>query len=189
MIREKYAIRFPDIISMNDYNSVSIFSEKSIQKASNTFFDTFDALGSLAGLVLQKTKTKELSKQISSQKRALDETVENQKLQMQIEFEEYTKRLQERVKFEKEKMELDLKEMLLQTGSIVNKFSSSFEEQMKKSQVLADVIKQEKNFLLSVQMYINDLANDYSQRREYVKYCEMQRKSLELVNTYVKEMI
>lgn len=189
MIKEKYAIRFPGIQYFDKSPSTSLFSEKAVATASDTFLKTFDALGSLAGLALQKARTNELSKQLNIQKDALDKIVENQEEQQKIEFEEYTQRLQVKLKFEKEKMELEMKEMAFEVSAKISQFSISFEEEMKSNQILFGIIRNEENFLSSVQPYVELLAEDYSQRREYVLYCEMQRKSLELVNIYLSEMV
>lgn len=105
----KYAIRFPDLQNINYNKSISIFSEASIIKTTDTFIKTFDALGSLTEFIIQRNRTNELSKQLNAQKRALDANIDNLKEQRRIEFEEYTKRLQTQLQFEKESMELETK--------------------------------------------------------------------------------
>lgn len=189
MIRDKYAIRFPGMQNFDRDSSESIFSEKAIIATKDVFLKTFVALGSLTGLVVQKSRTHELSKQLNIQKAALDEIVENQKEQKKIEFEEYTERLQVQLKFEKEKMELEMQEMVLEVSKKISKFSVSFEEEMRSNQILLRVVRNEQSFLSSIQPYIEFLSDDYSHRREYVLYCERQRKSLELVNLYLSKMI
>lgn len=185
----KYAIRFPDLQDIKYNKSTNIFSEKSITETTNTFLKTFDVLGSLTEFIIQKNRTNELSKQLNAKKRVLDANIENFKEQQRLEFEEYTKRLQEKLKFEKEKLELETKKLILETNSTISDFSISFKENMKQHEILYNLICNEKKFLNSIKDYINDLSNDYSQRKEYVLYCEMQRKSLELVDQYMKELI
>lgn len=189
MIREKYAIRFPGIQNIDKNPTTSLFSAKAITTATDTFHKTFDALGSLTGLVLQKARTHELSKQLNIQRTAIDEIVEDQKEQKKIEFEEYTKRLQVKLESEQKKMELEMKEMAFEVREKISRFSISFEEGMKSNQILLKIIRSEENFLNDTCPYIELLAEDYSQRREYVLYCEMQRKSFELVNLYLREML
>lgn len=189
MTNVKYAIRFPDFQTVNHNQAISIFSEASIIKTTDTFLKTLDALGSLTEFVIQRNRTNELSKQLNAQKRSLDASVENLKEQKRIEFEEYTKRLQAQLKFEKERLELETKKLVLEASAKVNDFAISFEEHMMSNQVLHNLISDEAHFLESIKDYIDDLANDYVQRKEYVVYCEMQRKSLNLVNQYMAEMI
>ena len=185
----KYAIRFPDLQTVNYTHSISIFSEASITNTINTFLKTFDVLGSLTEFVVQRNRTKQLSRQLNARKRVLDASVENLKEQKRIEFEEYTKRLQTQLQFEKESLELETKKLILEASAKVKDFSISFEENMKSNRVLHNLISTEAHFLESIKDYIDDLASDYSQRKEYVLYCEMQRKSLNLVNQYMEEMI
>lgn len=185
----KYAIRFPDLQSINYNKPTSIFSEDSIISTADTFIKTFDALGSLTEFVIQKNRTNELSKQLNAKKRALDANIDNLKEQKRIEFEEYTKRLQTQLQFEKESMELETKKMILEASASANDFSVTFEESMRNNKVLHNMIGIEAHFLESIKDYIESLADDYSQRKEYVVYCELQRKSLDLVNQYMMEMI
>lgn len=189
MIKEKYAIRFPDMQNIERSSSASIFSETSIIETKNTFLKTFDALEGLTGLILQKARTHETSKQLNMQRVALDEEIENQKEQKRIEFEEYAERLQIQLKFEKEKMDMELKKMALEISEKVNQFSCSVEENIRSNQIFLRIIKNEQSTLEYIQPFIEFLAEDYSQRREYVLYCEMQRKSLQLVNLYLREMV
>lgn len=185
----KYAIRFPDLQSINDNKPVSIFSEDSVIKTTDTFIKTFDALGSLTEFVMQKNKTNELSKQLNAQKRVLDASIDNLKERKRVEFEEYTKRLQTQLQFEKESMQLDEKKLILEARTRANDFSVTFEESMRNNQILHNMISVEAHFLESIKDYIENLADDYSQRKEYVVYCELQRKSLDLVNQYMMEMV
>lgn len=189
MIKEKYAIRFPSMQNIERNLTTSIFSEKSIMKTSDTFFKTFDALGSLTGYVVQKNRTNELSKQLKAQEAALDATIDNLKEQQRIEFEEYSKRLQINLQYEKHEMELEMKKLAIEASKKVNNFSVSFEEMMKTNQILLNIIQKEQNFLNGVQDYIDKLADNYSQRKEYVIYCDLQRKALDLVNAYLNEMV
>ncbi len=185
----KYAIRFPDLQNINYNKSISIFSEASIIKTTDTFIKTFDALGSLTEFIIQRNRTNELSKQLNAQKRALDANIDNLKEQRRIEFEEYTKRLQTQLQFEKESMELETKKMVLEASTKANDFSVTFEEHMRNNKVFHKMIDEEARYLKSIKDYIENLDDDYSQRKEYVVYCEWQRKSLDLVNQYMMELI
>lgn len=185
----KYAIRFPDFPSISHNKPVSIFSKDSIIRTADTFIKTFDALGSLTEFVIQKNKTNELSKQLNAKKRALDASVNNLKEQKKIEFEEYTKRVQIQLQSVKESMELEAKRLVLEASTMANDFSVAFEKKMRNNKILRNMISEEARFLNSIKDYIENLADDYSQRKEYVVYCELQRKSLDLVNQYINEMV
>lgn len=188
MNNTKRAIRFPDLQRV-DNTQISIFSERSISKTSNTFLKTFDALGSLTEYIVQKNRTNELSKQLNAQKRGLNAKIDNLKEQKEFEFEEYTKRLQTKLQFEKESMKLEFEKLKQEAIANINDFSISFEENMKRSQTLHKIISQEAQFLETIKVYIENLSEKYSQCKEYVVYCEAQRKSLDLINKYLSEMI
>ena len=189
MIRKKYAIRFPELQDMGVSCTTNIFSEKSIRETGNTFFKTFDALGSLTGYVIQKNKTNELARQIAAEKAAFDTEIDNLTEQKRLEFEEYSKRLKIQLEYEKQKMELDMKELIFEASQRIADFSISFEEATRKNKIFLKIIQSEKKFLDSIQDYIKKLAEDYSRCKEYVLYCELQRKAYDLINTYLKEMI
>lgn len=189
MVRKKYAIRFPGMQYVERDSSISIFSEEAIIETEYTFIKTFDALGSLLGLIAQREKTKELSEQLEVQKITLDEIVKNEKEQQKIKTEEYIKRLEYQLKSEQEAMNLEMKKMLLEIKEKMNTFSISFEEAVKNNQMLFGIIRKEKEILNKIQPYIELWAKDYSQRREYVRYCEMQRRSLKQADKYLNEMV
>lgn len=185
----KYAIRFPDLQSLNYNKPSSIFSEDSIIEAADKFIKTFDAFGNLIEFVIQENKTNELSRQLNAQKRALDSSIDNLKEQKLIEFEEYTKRLQTKLHFEKENMKLEREKLVLEASARVNDFSVNFEESMRNNQVLYNMICKEAYFLYSINDYIENLADDYSHRTVYAFYCELHRKTLELVRKYMEEIV
>lgn len=187
MTNVKYAIRFPDLQSIDYKVSISIFSEASIVETANTFINTFDALGSLTEYVIQK-QNRGIIKTIEC-KRSLDASLDSLKEQKKIQFEEYSKRLQARLQNEKEQMKLEVEKLVLEASSKANEFSYNFEESMRSNQILRSMITTEVDFLNSIKGYIDNLADDCSRRKEYVMYCELQRKSLDLINQYMKEMV
>lgn len=79
--------------------------------------------------------------------------------------------------------------MVLEASTKANDFSVTFEEHMRNNKVFHKMIDEEARYLKSIKDYIENLDDDYSQRKEYVVYCEWQRKSLDLVNQYMMELI
>ena len=60
---------------------------------------------------------------------------------------------------------------------------------MKSNELFKKIIIREKAFLEGTHRYIEFLGNDFSNRKEYILYCDCERKSLELINNYLKLMI
>ncbi len=189
MIKKKYAVIFPEIQTVSNNTPVSIFSEQTVGESVKTFSKTFDAFGNLLDYVEQKNKTKELGKQLSSKRAALDAGIESFREQKQIEFEQYSDRLRIQMENEKEAMKMDLERIRLEVSAQIADFSVSFEEAMKTNQLFMNLIRKEHQFLKETEAYIDILQNDFSQHKAYVMYCELRRKSFELIDTYLKEMI
>jgi len=189
MWTNKYAVRFPGFENVNTKSSLSVFSENEIAKSENTFFKTFDLAYNLSDFVIQKNKTSELRKQLNAQKQALDVEIDNKIEQSKIQYEEESRRLQLRIEQEKKEMNLELKRLELETAKKAKDFSFSYEEYMKSNKIFRKIIIHEKAFLEETHRYIEFLGSDFSNRKEYILYCDFERKSLELINNYLKLMI
>ncbi len=185
----KFAVRFPGLEEADTKSYVSPFSESAVSTMEKTFVKTFDALGSLAGFVIQKSKTMELGKRLDIQKQALDVENSNKVEQLRIQYEEESKRIRIRTEQEKQKMDLELQKLIFETSEKAREFTFSYEEYMKKNELFRAVIIREKAFLEEVHRYIELLGDDFSNRKEYILYCDCERKSLEQINQYLKLMI
>ncbi len=189
MVKEKYAVIFPEIQTVGNNTPVSIFSERTVGEATKTFSKTFDAFENLLDYVEQKNKTKEFGKQLAVEKAALDVGIENFREQKQIEFKQYSDRLRIQAEKEKEAMKMELEKIRLEVSARIADFSVSFEEAMKENQLFMNLIREEHRILKETENYISTLQNDFSQHKAYVMYCELRRKSFELIDSYLKEMI
>ena len=98
MRMNKYAIRFPEYGNVD--TSFSIFSETAVVTTEKTFIKTFNAIESLTGFVIQKSRTSELGKQLNAQKRTLDLEIDNGIEQLNIQYEEESERLRLRIEQE-----------------------------------------------------------------------------------------
>lgn len=185
----KYAVRFPELETERTQHALSVYSENKVAQTEKSFLSTFNALGSLAGYVIQKNRTGELRKQLRVQKEALDVEIDNKKEQLKIKYEEESERIKARLKTEKQEMELAFQRLKMETVEQAKEFQFSYEEYMKTNQLFYAIIRKEKTFLEDIQPYINFLGEEFCNRREYIMYCDLQRKSLELVNIYLKQMI
>lgn len=185
----KYAVRFPAFQNINMASTVSVFSKNAVESTKEIFFKTFNVLDSLTGLVIQKSRTSELGKRLNAQRRALDAEIDNGIEQLKIQYEEESKRLQIKIKNAKQEMDLQLIKLKVETAKRAEEFSISYEEYMKSSKLFKEIIIREKSFLEEVQNYIELLGDDFSNRREYILYCDCERKSLELIDKYLKLMI
>lgn len=189
MIKRKYALRFPEIEMAKPVGLVNLYSEQEIQKTGETFRRTFDMMHSLADYVIQKNRTYEMRKQLDVQREALNAHLKQAEDQERIALVEYSKRLKLQLKEQKESLELELKMLAAETSQKVNEFSLSVEETLRASQLLLSLIRHEQELLDSFQPYLNRLKGDYTNRREYSQYCDMQRRAYERINGYLKDMI
>lgn len=189
MRMNKYAIRFPELGNMGPHSSLNIFSETSVLAAEGTFRKTFNVLDSLTGFVIQKNRTAEFGKQLIAQKRALDAEVDNNIEQLRIQNVEEAKRIQIKIEKEKQKMDFELQKLKIEIAERAKSFSFSYEEYMKSNKVFFGIITREKYFLEEIQSFIEGLGDEYSNRKEYILCCDLERKSLELIDTYLKQMI
>lgn len=186
---KKYAIRFPVLDSFRTQESLNIFSENRIIETQQTFSSVLNAAESLAGFIVQKNKTNELGKRISAQKEALDAEIKNKTEQKRIQYVEESKRLKIRLENEKKEMELEFQRLMMETAEQAKELEFSFEKFMQTNRILYNIVLREKKVIEDIQPYIGKLADDYSNRREYMKYCEIERKSIELINEYINQMI
>lgn len=189
MFKRKYGIQFPEIQVVQPLVPVSEFSERAIQETEDTFLKTFDLLHGLTNYVIQKNRTQELGKQLEAQRESLNAQVEHGIEQERLTFESYTRRLQIRLQSEKEQMELDIKRFARETSQKVKDFSMTVEEAIRENQLWMRMIERQQNFLISIQPYITQLETDYAHRREYIQYCDMQRKAFNYIDGYLKKMI
>lgn len=188
---KKYAIRFPglELDSFRTQESPNIFSENRIIEMQQTFSSVLNAAESLAEFIVQKNKTNELGKRISAQKEALDAEIKSKTEQERIQYVEESKRLKIKLENEKKEMELEFQRLMMETAEQAKELDFSFKKFMQTNPILHNIVLREKKLIEDIQPYIGKLADDYSNRREYMKYCEIERKSLELINKYLNQMI
>lgn len=186
---KKYAIRFPGLDMCRTQNSLSIFSENRIVETYKAFSSVLKAAESLSGFVIQKNRTRELGKRLSAQKEALDVEIENLEEQLRIRYIEESNRLKIKLETEIKKLDINFQRLMLESAEKSKEFDFSFEQYISKNNLLYEIVLREKNMIEEIQPYIELLATDYSNRREYIKYCEIERKSIELINEYIKQMV
>ncbi len=119
----------------------------------------------------------------------MDAEIDNRIEQLKIQYIEESKRLQIKIKSEKQEMDLQLKKLKIETAKRAEEFSFSYEEYMKSNKLFKKIIIREKLFLEKAQSYIEFLGSDFSNRKEYILYCDCERRSLELIDKYLKLMI
>ena len=186
---KKYAVRFPELDTFRSQDNVSIFFEGRITNTEKTFFSVIDVASSLAELVVQKNNTKELGKQLAYKKQALDAEIDNKIEQVQIQYKEEAQRLKIQLKAEKETMKNEFRRMKVELATKSKEIDFAFEEYIKSNAIFFGIINREKAMIESIHPFIESLAEDYANRREYIKYCEIERKSLDLINSYIKAMV
>ncbi len=189
MLKKKYGIRFPEIRTMEPLVPISVFSEQFVREAEDTFVQTFDVLHSLTNYVIEKNRTQNLGEQLNARRTALDTQMEQAVEQGRIALREYTEQLQIRLKAEKEQMELDVKALSVKVRQMVDECSVTAEEAIRENQLWLGMIQRQQNFLNSIQPYIEQLKDDYVRRKEYIQYCDMQRKAFGYIEGYLREMV
>ena len=150
---------------------------------------TFDVLHSLTNYVIEKNRTQNLGEQLNARRTAFDTQMEQAVEQGRIALREYTEQLQIRLKAEKEQMELDVKALSVKVRQMVDECSVTAEEAIRENQLWLGMIQRQQNFLNSIQPYIEQLKDDYARRKEYIQYCDMQRKAFGYIEGYLKEMV
>lgn len=187
---KKYAVRFPETDYEKGPGNISLFSERSLQKTEDTFLSVLDAASSVAKLVIQKNRTKELEKRLEIQKRALDSQTEDKKEQLRIKFYEEAQRMEKQLETKKVELELEFKKMKMELRQKDSGFQILFEEDIKTSKIFYNLVIKEREIIeKNIKPFIVSLEGDYSRRREYIKYCELERQSLNLVSEYLQRMI
>lgn len=158
-------------------------------KTEETFFSIIDVASSLAELVVQTNNTKELGKQLYYNEQALDAEIDNKIEQVQIQYKEEAKRLKIQLKTEKETMENEFHRMKVELAMKSKEVNFAFEEYLKSNEIFFGIISKEKAIIESMHPFIESLVEDYANRREYIRYCEIERRSLDTINSYIKAMV
>lgn len=189
MLRQKYAIRFPEIQTAEPLVPINLFSDQALQETKETFLGTFDSMHHLTNYVIQKNRTHELGKQLNAQRKVLDAQVEQAGEQERIVLEEYSQQLKLQLKERKAQLELEFKMLIEETSQRVNDFSLTVEEAIKTSEIFMSLIRHERETLDSFQPYLNKLKTSYANRKEYSQYCDMERRAYERIRNYMDHMI
>lgn len=158
-------------------------------KTEETFFSIIDVASSLAEFVVQKNNTKELGKQLVYKEQALDAEIDNKIEQVQIQYEEEAKRLKIQLKTEKKIMNNEFQRMKVELAMKSTEINFTFEGYLKSNEIFIGIIDKEKTIIDSIHPFIESLAEDYANRREYIRYCEIERRSLDIINSYIKAMV
>lgn len=189
MVKQKYAIRFPEIQITESFVPVDLFSERSLRETEQTFLKTFDLMHSLTTYVIEKNRTQELGKQLDARRRVLDAQVEQAAEQERITLVEYSRQLQIQLKERKAQLELEMKMLVDEMSQRVSDFSLTVEEALKTSELLVALIRNEQETLDMCQPYLGKLKTNYARRKEYIQYCDMERKAYERIRGYLDQLI
>ena len=188
------AIYFPEFqTETGESKAVSLFSENSIRRMETQLSETHRSMGGILGLIVNLNRTRQLEKQIDSLKEGLDASLEQKKRQLAIQFEEHTKRIQAQVEAEKEKLKIEMEKVYAETASRASRFTLEYEKAVKNDAIFLSLIRDEEAVIATYQEYINnlpgDVAESLSHMKEYIVYCDVQRKSLDQINRYLAEMV
>ena len=184
---KKYAVVFPTIKTHVENLPANVSHKSCLAETKKTFSDTYDYLDGLLGYIVERNRTNELSKRLDAQKRVLDATLDNLVEQEKIKTAEEAKRLKSKLKVAKKEMlsQIEQLEIQAQDDTVVY----TVEEYIQENKIFRELINKEKIILDEIQPFINSLSNDLEHRRDYVQYCEMQRRSMDLINKYLYKTI
>ena len=186
----KLAMYFPEFQTSDDEPQVpSLFSEKSIRSTENLIAEAHKDMGGLLGFIVQKYKTYQLGKQLDSLKEAVDATLEEKKKQLAIQFEEETKRLQIRVEANKTKHKADSERLNAEIDTKAKEFGYKFEEAVKTDGLFTDLIKGQLEVISEYREYTEKIPNEFRNCREYITYCDVQKKAIDQINNYLAEIV
>lgn len=189
-IRKRCAMVFPEFqTDYNDYGEISLFSERSLKQTEKLFFETKDSFDGLLGLVVELNRTKELEKQISLQKTGIDVSIEESIKQLEYKYQQETKRMRQQLNADKEKLRLEIEKLDLQIKSQKKQFDEAFEEKLKCETLFQELIHHEFEVLKKYQQYVSNLPDFIKSFREYIIYCDIQKKAFAQINKYLAELI
>ena len=187
MLKNKRAVVFPTIKTDTANLPANVFSSGYLAETKTTFSDTYDSIDGLLGYIAERNRTKELSKRLNAQKDALDSTLDGLAEQEKIKTEEEAKRLKAKIKAEKKKMLSEIEKFELQAQD--NSFVYVVEEDIQAKRNFIGVIKYQKNVLEEIQPFIESFADNLKHRRDYVQYCEWQRRSMKFIDKYLSQTV
>lgn len=189
MFKRKYAIRFPDFQVPRSIKPDSIYSMPSIQETVQTIKGSFNLLHSLTNYVIEKNRTLKLKKQLEAKREALDTQIEQKIQQERLTLEAYSEQLQIRLRSEKQQMEIEINRFKIETSQKCSELSLTVEEAIRESHIWMQIIQHQYDFFISIEPYIKQLESDYAHRKEYILYCDMQRKALNRIEDYLKKIV
>lgn len=189
-IRKRCAMVFPEFqTDYNDYGEISLFSERSLKQTEKLIFETNDSFDGLLGLVVELNRTKELEKQISLQKTGINVSIEESIKQLEYKYQQETKRMRQQLNADKEKLRLEIEKLDLQIKNQKKQFDEAFEENLKCETLFQELIHHEFEVLKKYQQYVSNLPDFIKSFREYIIYCDIQKKTFDQINKYLAELI
>lgn len=189
MLRRKYAVRFPEMQTANLFRPIDDFSERSVQTVERNCFSVFDCFHSLANYIIERNRTVELKKRIAADKQALDVKVREAIEQERIAFVEYTKQLQIKLRTAREEMELAAEKYAIEISQRVSALALEAERVSRENEYCMTVIRDQRTVLDCIQSYLKQAEADYAQRKEYIMLCDAQRKALENIDVFMKNLL
>ena len=194
MVRERPAICFPELERLEKYE-INIYSETAIQNIERNCIDRLNAVKSVTNLIYQKVRTAELEKRINYSKQALDVKIEEAEKQLEIKYQERLKRLESQMELDKETITIKFERLRLETKKQMSLRSISFEEAVQTSTIFLEILNFEKNNLEMVRNEIDEIVNNLNNKlnitysAKYIYLNDIYSKSLETINTYLKQLV
>ncbi len=153
---------------------------------------TFDAARSVVNYICEVRVTsfrKEVYRaKLDAEKKITDERIRA----AEAETEDYISGLQAQLEAQEQEILYEIEQCKLDVELKMKEFSVNFDAAMSKSRLFVDMMKKQRDFLVDVQKKIEEQLNqytkDYSRRKEFVLFCDEKRKTLELIEYYLREI-
>lgn len=189
--KQKRAIYFPEFqVNAIDSKPPSLFSRESVLKTESLLIQTHNELGGLLGLVVEKYKTKQLEQQINILKQGVDVSCEEKERQLSIKFEEEVKRIQIRLEANKKKLRLDFERFSEEVLITAEAFELDFEKNVKTNQIFRELIQNQFDSIMKYKKFVDErIPSVFHHHREYIVYCDLQKKAIDQINLYLSELV
>lgn len=185
MKKLKRSIIFPELETYSGTSSLAV-SKASVRELCDLRPVTH-LLESFENFAVERTRTKELGKQLAAKKAAVDAEYNEFERQAYIEFSERTKRLKEEFRAKSEMLELELQKAEAEAETSFLKHKTDFEEYFKISSVYHEIFEDLNSSAKEIEGLLK-LAEDIKLKdnRYYAEIFEKHRRIIRGIENYAK---
>ena len=177
------------------------YVDVSDRNTSRMRFDVFEkclksSLGAARSIVnyMCEVRLTSAQKKVSAINLAAQEKISNQNVEVEeIVTENYISELEAMLGAEEEEIEYRINQYKLEVEEKMKEFSLDFDAAMSKSQTFIEDINTQKKFLDDLQIIIEEklklLINDHTGRKYFNRFCDEKRRTLEVIDKFLSEIV